>query len=187
MYVFCFTLPPSEEGPGMEAAKKLYTPPMNTRALQHLVVITYCVVTLSGLMYTLFRVHLPGVPLILSRFSYGMMAPFQHYLTYNEELIAEGRLEGGEWMRIDLDSYLPFVRGERAMRSYLVSFRVRGEEVWPQKYREFADKIQMLEEGDGRVWESVRLSFERWPMSPAGYSYLRHPPFTQIYPQSQIP
>lgn len=146
------------------------------RPLQHLVIVVYIASTLAGMSYALFRYTVPGVPRFFKQWSYGMMAPYQTYRVINEELVAEGR-RGKTWERIDLGQYLPYVRGERAMRSYLVSFRAQGKDVWPEKYREYAGKVQMLERLRGREWEEVRLHLEEWPMSPGGYEYLRHDPF----------
>lgn len=106
------------------------------------------------------------------------MAPYQTYRTINEELVAFG-YKDGSWHRISLDAYLPYVRGERAMRSYLVSFRAQGEDVWPKKYEEYAERIRMMEALRGREWEAIKLELEEWPMSPGGYAFLRIDPFIQ--------
>ncbi len=161
---------------------------MNMRLIfQHAVVVFYIAMTLAGLSYTLLRYSVPGVPWQIRRFSYGMMAPFQNYLTSNEELIAEGRLVGGDWQRIDIDPYFPFIRGEKAMRSYLVSFRNQGDDIWPEKYRQLARSIQLLEADEGRQWESVKLGLEKWPMSTGGYAFLRIAPFITYTSLVQIP
>jgi len=154
---------------------------------QNLVVAVYIAMTLAGMSYTLFRFTVPGVPRALRQMSYGMMAPYQNYRTYNEELVAEGRMAGGDWERIDLDQFLPYVRGERGMRSYLVTFRVQGDDIWPQKYREYARRVQLMESLRGREWQSVRLALEQWPMSPGGFNFLRQAPFMQVFPVAQIP
>lgn len=119
---------------------------------------------------------MPAVPRALRQFSYGMMAPFQHYRTHNEELTAFG-LRDGSWHIIDMHPYLPFITGERAMRSYFRTFRKHKKHV--QKYGEFAEKLRLIEAGNGRSWESVKLVFQKWPMSTAGYFYLRHEPFIE--------
>lgn len=106
------------------------------------------------------------------------MAPYQQYRTFNEQLTARGKV-GDIWKAIDLAPYFPYVRGERAMRSYLVTFRKRGDTVWPRKYKEYAELIRLMEGRDGRQWEEVSLHIEHWPMSPAGYEYLRHDPFIE--------
>tara|TARA_Y100000310_G_scaffold9629_1_gene10327 strand:- start:127 stop:564 length:438 start_codon:yes stop_codon:yes gene_type:complete len=136
----------------------------------------YLIMTVAGFSYTLFRVWIPGVPRKLAIFSYGMMAPYQTYRTFNEELIAEGRTSEGDWERINLDPYLPFIRGEKAHRSYLVSFRYGGHDI-DTKYEEYAQKLKNLEADRGREWERVRLTLEKWWMSPTGYEYLRREPF----------
>ena len=160
---------------------------MNRKTLfQHLVIICYILVTFAGFCYTMFRVWIPGVPRKLTIFSYGMMAPYQSYRTFNEELIAEGRVPGGAWEEINLDPYLPYIRGEKAHRSYLVSFRYGGKDI-DEKYREYARRVQQLEAQRGREWSGVRLTLEKWPMSPAGYEYLRVDTFAERNIVSQIP
>ena len=151
------------------------------RALQHLVIYVFIASTLSGFSYAWFRYKIPGVPKFFRQWSYGMMAPYQTYRTKNEELVAEGRI-GNEWKRIDLDQYLPYIRGEKAMRSYLVTFRKRGDDYWPAKYVEYGEKVQMMEALRGREWEEVRLFLEQWPMSPEGYEYLRKVEFIEKTP-----
>ncbi len=150
------------------------------RTLQHLVIVVYIAATASAFSYTLFRYKMPGVPDKLRRWSYGMMAPYQTYRTSNEMLTAEGLRSDGTWEDISLDEYLPFLRGERGMRSYLLTFWAQGEEVLAQKYKELADVTKRLESDRGRQWEDVRLTLEKWPMSPAGYEYLRHEPFVLV-------
>lgn len=149
------------------------------KPLQHLAIVVYIAATLSGVSYGLFRTVLPGVPRFFRQWSYGMMAPYQTYRTINEELVADGRV-GDSWERIDLDPYMPYVRGERAMRSYLVTFRRREEEYWSGKYKEYAGLIQNMEQRRGREWDEVRLTLEEWPQSPGGYEYLRHNPFITV-------
>jgi len=161
---------------------------MNLKStLQQLVVVVFIAMTLSGMTYTLFRVKMPGVPRSLRQFSYGMMAPYQTYRTHNEQLTAEGKMPDGTWEIINMDEYLPFVTGERGMRSYLLTFRVQGDTVLDQKYTEFAMQIDRLESVRGRDWEAIRLSIQVWPMSPAGFEYLRHDPFIESEFLVQIP
>ena len=161
---------------------------MNLKStLQQLVVIVFIAATVSGMSYTLFRYKLPGAPRSLRQWSYGMMAPYQTYRTHNEGLTAEGKRADGLWAIINMDAYLPFIRGERAMRSYLLTFRAQGDQVLDQKYREFAHHIARLESDRGRPWDEIRLTIQEWPMSPAGYEYLRHDPFIESTFLVQIP
>lgn len=155
--------------------------------LQHVAIAFYIVMTVSGMSYTLFRYKIPLVPKKVWVFSYGMMAPFQQYRTYNEELVAEGRMPGGEWKPIDTDQYFPFIRGERAMRSYLAIFRMQGDDVWPDKYRTLARAIQSLEAEQGREWQSVRLHLQKWWMSPAGYEFNRTKDISEFTFLVQVP
>ncbi len=154
--------------------------------LQQLVVAGYVAVTIAGFSYTMLRYWIPTVPRTLAVFSYGMMAPYQSYRTYNEELVAEGRASGN-WERIDLRAYMPFIRGERLHRGYLVGFHGKGQEYLSQKYREFARQVMRLESAHGRQWQSVRLRLEKWPVSPAGFEYLRQPEFIEITSLVQVP
>lgn len=156
-------------------------------SLQHLVVVVFIAMTISGMSYTLFRYKLPGVPRSVRQFSYGMMAPYQTYRTHNEQLTAHGKHPDGSWEVINMDEYLPYVRGERAMRSYLLTFRVQGDEVLYTKYTEFAEQVKRLELDRGREWEAIKLTIQVWPMSPAGYEYLRIDPFIESEFLVQIP
>ena len=114
------------------------------------------------------------------------MGPYQQYQTYNEELIAEGRRNDGAWERIDLLPYLPYMRGERAVRSYLISFRNKGEN-WTDSYRDFARMLREHETAQGKNYESVRLLLERWPVSTTNYETLRASPFLSEQLLVQIP
>ena len=156
-------------------------------SLQQLVVIIFIASTISGMSYTLFRYKFPGVPRSLRQWSYGMMAPYQTYRTHNEQLTAQGKRPDGTGEIINMDAYLPFLRGERAMRSYLLTFRAQGDIILNQKYTEFAGHIKRLESDRGREWESIKLTIQIWPMSPAGYEYLRHDPFIESEFLVQIP
>ena len=157
------------------------------KILQELVVAVYIAMTLAGFSYTMFRYWLPGVPRVLAVFDYGMMAPFQGYRTFNDELVAEGRTAGDEWQTINLQPYYPFNRGETSFRMHLVSFRYENPDVPSQKYRELARILKQLEAQAGREWQSVRLHMEKWPKSPAGYYYLRTPLFTDSLFLVQVP
>lgn len=156
------------------------------RSLQHLVIAIYIAATISGLAYALFRITIPGMPRPLKQWSYGMIAPYQTYRTFNEELVADGKV-GDTWTRINLNQYLPFILGERSMRSYLVTFAVQNEEIRLKKYQLYADHVQRMEKSNGREWEEIRLMLENWPMSPGGHEYLRHEPFIETEFIIQIP
>ncbi|PIR54591.1 hypothetical protein COU75_00120 [Candidatus Peregrinibacteria bacterium CG10_big_fil_rev_8_21_14_0_10_42_8] len=152
------------------------------RIAQNMTITMYIAATVSGMLFTLFRVYLPGVPFILSHWSYGMLAPFQSYLTYNENLLALGRHSKGVWEPIDMSTYKTHGKGEESIKIYLPAYRGLQEEGLHQKYQEYADLLRKREEEHGRLWDEIILEMHRWPRSPAGYEYLRVPVLTEITP-----
>jgi hypothetical protein len=140
----------------------------------------YITATMSGMMFTLCRVHMPGVPYTLSHWSYGMLAPFQSYLTYNEDLVALGRHSGGLWEAIEMDKYRTHGKGEESIKMYLPMYRSLPEEVLKEKYEEYAEKLRTLEMNHGNTWEEIALEMHTWPRSPGGYEFLRVPVFTTV-------
>ena len=145
------------------------------RVLLEIVVIVFLVGTAAGMSLTLFRYHIPGVPLFVAKFHYRLMAPFQGYDRQNVELVADGKDADGTWRQINLDPYFPYGRGERSLRAALLSFKFRGKDVQLAAYHRMALRIQELEQERGRAWSSVRLVAEYWPMSSDGYLALRTP------------
>ena len=162
------------------------------RVALHLLVVSYLVVTLAALLFTLQRVVLP-VPQQFLLFSYSMMAPFQGYSRENDELKAEGKLSDGRWVPIDLGRYYPLHHGWESVRMRLRSFRVsddddpRGVEALRAKYEELALLLLERERRHGRMWRSIRLVFEEWPLSTLSYEALRLPPFVEAERIIQIP
>ena len=155
--------------------------------LQHILILTYLGVTAAAMLYTLFRIETP-VPWPVTRYFYGMMAPYQRYRTINEEMKAEGLTERGEWVKIPLEPYLPFLRGEQALRAYFVSFRVLyGDEERFRQYRLYAEKLREREAAAGRNFVEVRLFLIEWPMSPAGFDFLKQEPFLTSTPLATYP
>jgi len=130
----------------------------------------YLIVTLSAFIATVFRIILPIVPRPVLMFSYGMMAPYQDPGTQHEELLAEGQMSNGEWQRIDLAPYYPVLFGERNLREYRAVF---GRDDDPQTRAwlrsSFSDTLQRLEEGNGRTYQSIRLSWLLWPAVPGDF------------------
>ena len=147
----------------------------------------YIAATVSGLLFTLFRVNVPVVPHVLSHWSFGMLAPFQSYLENNEDLVALGRHTGGVWEAIDMDPYFPHRKGEQSIRIYLPEHRKLGEAVLSDKYTEFAQMILNLEAADGRTWDELQLKLEAWPRSPGGYEFLREDVFIRTTPLVSLP
>lgn len=162
------------------------------RILGHIVVMCYLSVVASALLFTLQRITLP-IPRTLLLFSYATMAPYQGYTRENDELIAEGRLEGGSIIPINLKPYYPLGHGWESVRMRLRSFRVSddddpgGREALRVKYRELAFLLLERERIRGRSFQSVRLLWEEWPLSPRGYTSLRFPPFTEVTEITQVP
>jgi hypothetical protein len=149
------------------------------RALQHLLIIAYLAVTFAGLTYTLLRVRLP-LPWTLVRYSYGMMGPFESYNSKNPELVAEGLTREQTWEPIDLGTYFPTLRGERSARMHLLSYHFeRDWDVRMAAYTSWALQVLKHEQEEGREIVSVRLFWEEWPVSPAGYEALRTPVFAE--------
>lgn len=140
----------------------------------------YVAATVSGMLFTVFRVHIPMVPHVLSHWSFGMLAPFQSYLTYNEDLVALGEHSDGSWEAIDLEKYKTHGKGEESLRIYLPMYRGLQEEGLKQKYQEYGTQLLSLEKKHGNAWKDIQLEMHRWPRSPAGYEYLRVPEFTDI-------
>jgi hypothetical protein len=158
------------------------------RAVQHAVVVSYLVVTAAAFVYTMTRVRPVPYPLWpLVQMSYGMMAPYQGDTEINEDLIAEGKRPDGKWERIHLDPYFPVGFGEKNVRKFLRSFKAQGTEVHRRKYTEFAWKLLERERRRGRPCEAVRLLWQEWERSPAGFHFLQHEPFvsTQFITQVQ--
>lgn len=137
----------------------------------------YLSFTANALVYTVIHRSLLPTPVI--RYFYGMMAPYQGYSTYNVELVAEGKKADGSWDTIDLLPYFPGSTGERTFREFLLSHRVRGQEVTQRGYERMAEQLREKESKHGRPYAAVRLIFEMWPVSPDGYESFRLPAFTE--------
>lgn len=165
--------------------------------LQHAFVLIYLTITLSAFLFTMTKKEVfPFIPWRVTRYAYGMMAPYQGYSEYNVDLLAEGkRNEPGlvlrlrpasqgsaqddmgsneTWEVIDLDPYYPMMhRGSAIMYKRLRSFLVDGEDIHKQKYDELASLILKQERARGRAYEAVRLTWEEWPRSPEGFDAMR--------------
>jgi len=153
----------------------------------HAVVICYLLVTACGTFYAFTRIFPPVIPHAVTFFSYGLMAPYQSYAHFAFNVAAEGRSAGGEWQTIDLTQYQPLATmGERLMRMTDHSFGMRQELIQP-RYRDAANQLLRLENEKGKNFESVRLTWEQWPLSPAGYWFLHHDPFIERRLLMQVP
>ena len=147
---------------------------------QQFILSAYLVITLSGFLYTLFRIHTPLVPWIFTRWSYMLMAPYQGYATYNEDIIAEGQRADGTWEVIDLSQYFPYILGETNVRLHMRSFRYLDDpDLFREKFTLTAKRLLMLEQR-GKPYTALRLSYIRWPIPMrGGYAFNRHEPFLE--------
>lgn len=148
------------------------------RVVLHSIAIAYICISLTGVLYTMFRIRIP-VLWPLQRFSYETMAPFQKYAVANQSLVAEGLSKGGTWVDIPLKAYMPYHNGEEYIRARLMTFQAQGEDVRDRQYVKLAGHIQRLEQGNGRDYKRVRLILEQWPKSPNGREADRKPELTE--------
>lgn len=149
---------------------------------RHTIIGAYLLVTVLAFVYTMTGWR-PGLIWPAVHFSYGMMAPYQGFETYAQELLVEGQDEAGEWQSIDMSLYWPFLRGERVVRGWLMSWQRAYFQQDPlPHYRLMAEKLQRLEAEQGRTYQNLRMSWQTWPASPGGYYFLRREPFVSGTP-----
>ncbi len=65
---------------------------MKGRILQWVILVAFLAMNIGGFYYTMTKKYPPIIPWRVSRFSYGMMAPWQSYTMTNTELVAQGEL-----------------------------------------------------------------------------------------------
>ncbi len=157
------------------------------RAVRQTVVLAYLCVTALAFLYTMVRVRPPAMLWPVVRFSYGRMAPYQGDTETNEDLVLEGQLPDGRWEVIALEPYFPFGFGEANVRVYLRSFKARGHDVLRAKYAELGLQILAREHEQGRTYTTLRLLWQEWPRSPAGFDFLRRVPFVETSVIAQVP
>lgn len=156
------------------------------RVLAHGFVFFYCFVTFLAFMFTMFRWKPLGFTFIFP--AYGMMAPYQGYAREHRELVADGRMQDGTVERISMRPYYPGRQGEGVVRQQMRMIEwFMGREAFLNAYRTLATRIQHLEAEEGRVFVSIQLSWEVWPVSLEGYEHFRHAPFTRLVPVVAIP
>lgn len=143
--------------------------------LRHAVVISYLLITIGGLGYTVFRIR-PPLPEILWRYSYATMAPFQGNSPRNSDVAAEGLRTDGVWERIDLTRYVPQSTGWRTVR---LSLREIPEGRRAETYDAMAHLLLERERARGNLYEAVRLMSEYWYASPNGYEAMRRDPYVE--------
>jgi hypothetical protein len=142
--------------------------------------ITYLGVTAAAFLFTMTRVQV--LPTWALRFSYAMMAPYQTFNTRNAALRAEGRTGSGSWQTIDLHPYYPYGHGEANARNYLLIARWAAMETNDESrlragYQRLAEELLILEQSRGKLFTQVRLTWETWPSSPAGFEAYREWPY----------
>lgn len=155
--------------------------------LQRIFLLYFLSMTAYAFLYTMSRVEMfPFIPWVVLRYHYGMMAPYQGYATENADLLAEG-LEEGAWQRIDLDPYYPMILGNQIMYRRMRSFSFLEPEIHQKKYGELAQKLLMLEAEKEEQYESIRLTWQEWPMSIEGWDAGRTEEETVNFPIITIP
>lgn len=115
------------------------------------------------------------------------MAPYQGYHITNGDFLVQGRTAEGEWEVINIEPYFPsYLRGEKQVRKTFDSFSWNASHYdedpyvyMTKRYEEFLRNVKRLEEDRGRMYEELTLHWEDWPMSPAGFFYLRQEPFIE--------
>lgn len=150
------------------------------KLLQHGVVLGYLTITAGAFVFTMTKLE-PPLPDQLVRWSYGMMAPYQGDTSWNADFVYEGRLPDGSWETIDVDPYMPYGFGERNVRKFLRVYARFGLPMQRRKFTEFGQQLLDRERARGRQYSAVRIFFESWPRSPAGYGHLRTPLFRIAY------
>ena len=164
-----------------------YTAFVNLRLiLRQGLIFVYLLLTLSAFCYTLSRWPI-FLRLPLTSIAYSMMAPYQSYTVRNIDLLAEGQLPDGTWHKIDLTPYFPFDSGETMDRKYLFTFRWRGSDAHLAAYHSLASQVLAHEQENGKPYKALRLSWQSWPASPAGYDALRLSAFTETISLAIVP
>jgi hypothetical protein len=142
------------------------------RLLQHTFLLFFLSLTAIALHYTIVRVDVPFIPWPILRFHHGLMAPYQGHTIYNQDLLAEGKIDG-IWEAINLDPYYPMILGNRIMTRRLRRFEWEGETLWKEKHQELAHLLLGHEQRNGKGYQSVRLTWQEWPRSPEGWDAMR--------------
>lgn len=163
------------------------------RIALHAVILFYVAVTLDGFAYTMLRVHSSVLPWGIVRYAYAAMAPYQGFRPWNMDLVAEGLRDDSLWEAIDLLPYYPaFSRGQINVRQQLLALRWRAQDTGDdalvdRAFTSLAEMIREREAAQGRVYSRVRLTWVEWPVSPAGYAFLRNPLFLRTTPLTPTP
>jgi hypothetical protein len=111
--------------------------------------------------------------------SYGMMAPYQGDTDWNGDVLAEGQLPDGTWHVVSLDPYLPYGSGEKNVRKFLRTYQKLGPLGHREKFTQWALLLLGHERAQGRNYQAIRFTFEKWPRSTGGFEFLRRSPFVE--------
>ena len=163
---------------------------MPRRLVLRTVAAAYLAVTAAAFVFTMTRISILPWPLFF--YSYGMMAPYQTYTTYNADVVAEGRTSTGAWKTIDLSPYYPQIRGEANLRKFLLQSRwLRDDPSYfsrlQERYTDLAWQVLLRAQGKGEDVLAVRLHWVEWPASPGGYEAMRDTPFLESTFITQVP
>ena len=146
--------------------------------LQQAVLLIYLAVTAGALIFTFTKVAFP-FPEAVTHWSYGMIAPYQGDTSWNADFIYEGQLPNGSWEVINIDPYMPYIFGEKNARKFLRVYQRYGNLEHRRKFGEFALLVLDHEREQGKSYQAIRVWFDQWDRSPAGYEYLHTPEFTK--------
>jgi hypothetical protein len=147
------------------------------RVLLHAALYGYLLITAGAFVLTMSKME-PPLPYALVHWSYGMMAPYQGDTDWSADFVYEGKLPNGTWEKIDVDSYLPYGFGERNVRKFMRVYSRLGPDGHRRMFRQYALLLLERERARGKQYSSIRVFFDTWPRSPAGYSFLYLPAFT---------
>jgi hypothetical protein len=167
--------------------------PTARRIAAHVIIVAYLLLSLEAFTYTMFRRHIGMFPWPLAGYFYAMMAPYQGYMRWNFDFLAQGKRPDGTWEMIDLLPYYPsYSRGQRNIRQSLLMVRWKGErqhdpEMLHQRYKDLARLLQQQEARQGRPYDGIRLWRQDWPMSHEGYEALREPIYSQFMLIAELP
>ena len=150
---------------------------MVRRFLQQAVVLVYLIVAFCALLFTFTKTAFPQ-PEWVTHWSYGMMAPYQGDTSWNGDFIYQGQLSDGTWETINLDPYMPYIFGERNVRKFLRIYQRYGNLEHRKKFTEYALQLLDRERVRGKHYLAIRVYFDQWDRSPAGYEFLHTPLFT---------
>ena len=149
---------------------------MARRFLLQTIVLAYLLVTAGAFVYTMTGYAV--LPVYAIYWSYGMMAPYQSDSENNTDIFYEGILLDGSSRIISLDPYMPYASGERGARESLRLYQSLGKPLHRRMFTAFALQLLAHERERGRDYRAIRVYYDTWPRSPAGYQFLHTPVFT---------